>query len=192
FCTTISTACSSSANSIMMAAQMIEDGLLRCAVAGGTDALSRFTLNGFNTLMIVDKELCQPFDKHRRGLNLGEGAAYLLIMSEALADELQLQKIAFVSGYANANDAYHQTASSPEGAGNQLAMRNALVRAGLQPEDISYINAHGTGTPNNDSAECAAIQNVFETACPPFSSTKSYTGHTLAASGAVEAVFSTL
>lgn len=192
FVTTISTACSSSANSIMMAAQMIEAGMLDVAVAGGADSMSRFTLNGFNTLMILDRQPCQPFDNNRRGLNLGEGAGYILLMSERAMQQCNAKEICIVSGYANANDAYHQTASSPDGIGNKLAMGNALKKAGLQPSDISYINLHGTGTANNDSSEGKAVQDIFAGNIPMASSTKAYTGHTLGAAGGVEAVFSTL
>ncbi|MEO6834014.1 MAG: beta-ketoacyl-[acyl-carrier-protein] synthase family protein [Chitinophagaceae bacterium] len=192
FTTTVSTACSSSANSIMMAAQMIRDGLLDVAVAGGADSLCRFTLNGFNTLGILDNELCKPFDANRKGLNLGEGAAYLVLMSEKAVEAYGAEPIAIVSGWGNANDAHHQTASSPEGAGNKLAIQAAIDCAGLLPEDISYINLHGTGTENNDSSEGLAIEAIFGENVPPASSTKAFTGHTLGASGAVEAVFSTI
>ena len=192
FVTTISTACSSSANSIMMAAQMIENGMLDIAIAGGADALSRFTLNGFNTLQILDKQPCQPFDGERRGLNLGEGAGYLLLMNEKALTQCGATATAFVSGYANANDAYHQTASSPEGRGNTLAMRQAMAIAGVTRQDIDYINLHGTGTPNNDSAEGKAIETVFGDAIPPATSTTAFTGHTLGGCGGVEAVFSVL
>ena len=192
FTTTISTACSSSANSIMMAAQMIRAGMLDVAVAGGADALCRFTLNGFNTLGILDRQACQPFDAERRGLNLGEGAGYLVLMSEKAIKEYSAQPLAAVSGWGNANDAYHQTASSPDGIGNMLAIEAALSIAGLSPADISYINLHGTGTANNDSAEGKAIDRIFASHVPPASSTKAYTGHTLGAAGGVEAVFSTL
>ncbi len=192
FVTTISTACSSSANSIMMAAQMIEAGMLDIAIAGGADSLSKFTLNGFHTLMILDKQPCQPFDNNRRGLNLGEGAGYVLLMSEKAMQQCGAQAICTVSGYANANDAYHQTASSPDGIGNKLAMGNALKKAGLKPADISYINLHGTGTANNDSSEGKAVEAIFEGRVPMASSTKAFTGHTLGAAGGVEAVFSAL
>jgi 3-oxoacyl-[acyl-carrier-protein] synthase-1 len=192
FTTTISTACSSSANSIMMAAQMIRAGMADVAIAGGADALCRFTLNGFNTLGILDRQPCQPFDGGRRGLNLGEGAGYLLLMSERATKAYGARPIATVSGWGNANDAYHQTASSPNGIGNTLAMQGALSVAGLRPEDISYINLHGTGTENNDSAEGRAIESLFEGKVPPASSTKAFTGHTLGAAGGVEAVFATM
>ncbi len=192
FVTTISTACSSSANSIMMAAQMIENGMLDIAIAGGADSLSRFTLNGFNTLMILDKQPCQPFDNNRRGLNLGEGAAYIVLMNDKAMQQCGAASTAIVSGYANANDAYHQTASSPDGTGNKLAMGNAMKQAGIQPSDIGYINLHGTGTANNDSSEGKAIEALFEGNIPKASSTKAYTGHTLGAAAGVEAVFSVL
>jgi 3-oxoacyl-[acyl-carrier-protein] synthase-1 len=190
--TTISTACSSSANSIMMAAKLIETQRFDLVIAGGADSLSRFTLNGFNSLMILDKELCRPFDQNRKGLNLGEGAAYLVLGNEKAIKQLNITPTAFVSGYANANDAHHQTASSPEGKGNQLAMRLALERAGLQAGQIDYINLHGTGTENNDASEGAAIEAVFGNKVPMASSTKAFTGHTLGAAGAVEAVYSLL
>lgn len=190
--TTVSTACSSSANSIMMAGQAIRAGIVDVAVAGGADALCRFTLNGFNTLGILDRQACQPFDAKRRGLNLGEGAGYLLLMSEKALLAYHATPLALLSGWGNANDAYHQTASSPEGAGNTLAMKAALDAASLHPQDISYINLHGTGTENNDLAEGRAIEKLFGNEVPPASSTKAYTGHTLGAAGGVEAVFSVL
>lgn len=192
FVTTVSTACSSSANSIMMAAQMIENGMLDIAVAGGADCLSKFTLNGFNTLMILDKQLCQPFDQNRRGLNLGEGAGYVVLMNAKAMQQCNANAICTLSGYANANDAYHQTASSPDGIGNKLAMQNAMNIAGVAPGAISYINLHGTGTANNDSSEGKAIEQLFGNNIPMASSTKAYTGHTLGAAAGVEAVFSVL
>ena len=192
FTSTVSTACSSSANSIFTGARMIRAGLLDYALVGGADALTRFTLNGFNTLMILDNELCKPFDENRHGLNLGEGAAYLLLSSEKGLAQLSQKPMARITGYANANDAFHQTASSPEGTGSFLAMKGAMEKAGLQTKDIDYINLHGTGTQNNDIAEGTAIRILFDGGFPKMSSTKAYTGHTLGASGAVEAVFSVL
>ncbi|MBZ5858857.1 beta-ketoacyl-[acyl-carrier-protein] synthase family protein [Flavihumibacter profundi] len=192
FVTTISTACSSSANAIMLAARMIRHGLLDIAIAGGTDALSKFTLNGFNTLMILDHQLCQPFDQGRRGLNLGEGAGFVVLTSEKVADATRHKKYARLTGYCNANDAHHQTASSPEGIGSYTAMMGAMAMAGLAPGDIDYINLHGTGTQNNDASESTALHRIFGTAYPRMSSTKSFTGHTLAACGGIEAVYSVL
>ena len=193
--TTISTACSSSANSLMTAARLLKQHHLDMVLAGGVDALTAFTINGFNALKILDKNLCQPFDEQRRGLNLGEGAAYLVLCREETANNLKLPVMAVLSGYANNNDAYHQTASSPEGTGNILAMTNALKSAGLSMADIDYINLHGTGTDNNDLSEGKAVQAICEAegnAVPAASSTKAFTGHTLGAAGAVEAVFSCL
>lgn len=192
YMTTISTACSSSANAIFYGARLIKSGMLDVAVAGGADAITKFTLNGFNTLMILDKEFCKPFDDNRQGLNLGEGAGYVVLVSDKVAKTLTEPLYAKLSGYNNSNDAYHQTASSPDGTGSYLAMQKALEKAGLQTTDIDYINLHGTGTPNNDSAEGTAIKRLFEKDFPPMSSTKSFTGHTLGASGGVEAVFSVL
>lgn len=192
YVSTISTACSSSANSIFFGARLIKQNRLDLVIAGGTDALTRFTLNGFNTLMILDQQYCQPFDENRRGLNLGEGAGYVVLVSDRLAHTLNKTPAVSLSGYCNANDAYHQTASSPDGTGSYLAMKGALERSGLAPADIDYINLHGTGTQNNDIAEGTAIKLLFEGRYPKMSSTKSFTGHTLGASGGIEAVFSVL
>ena len=190
--TTINTACSSSANAIFFAARLIRHGFLDAVVAGGTDSLTRFTLNGFNTLMILDREYCMPFDEDRRGLNLGEGAGYVLLVSERVAASLKTAPVARLAGFCNRNDAFHQTASSPDGRGSFMAMQGALESSGLQPSDIDYINLHGTGTANNDLAEGTAIDRLFHPSYPPMSSTKSFTGHTLGASGGIEAVFSAL
>jgi 3-oxoacyl-[acyl-carrier-protein] synthase-1 len=177
---------------MIYAARLIRNGYLDWAIAGGTDALSRFTINGFNSLMILDNELCRPFDDTRKGLNLGEGAGYVVLASEKMVALLAQQPTVKLSGFANANDAYHQTASSPEGRGNFDAMSGALAEAGLQPSDIDYINLHGTGTANNDSSEGIAISRLFGTDLPYVSSTKTYTGHTLAACGGIEAIYATL
>ncbi|MDR7129136.1 3-oxoacyl-[acyl-carrier-protein] synthase-1 [Algoriphagus sp. 4150] len=186
---TISTACSSSANAIMLGAQLIHSGEFHRVLVGGTDALCNFTIEGFKSLMIYDTHLCQPFDVNRRGLNLGEGAAYLLLESEESVKQSGNRCFARLSGWANRNDAFHNTGTSPEGIGAQQAMCAALDTVGLKPDQISYINAHGTGTQNNDSSELAAMEAVFGDSLPDFSSTKGATGHTLAASGAIEAVF---
>lgn len=192
FVTTISTACSSAANAIMLGARMILSGRLDRVIVGGTDALCKFTLNGFNTLMILSDTYCKPFDQNRVGLNLGEAAAYLVLESPALVAREGKEVLAYVSGYGNANDAYHQTASSENGEGAYLAMQKALKVAGLNAQDIDYINVHGTATPNNDLSEGRAILRSFGTSVPPFSSTKAFTGHTLAAAAAIEAVYSVL
>ena len=188
--TTISTACSSAANAIMLGARLIKTGRIERVIVGGMDALSRFTMNGFHTLMILSDDYNSPFDENRKGLNLGEGAAYLVLESEKSLQNRGVKPIAFLSGYANANDAYHQTASSEEGIGAYLAMEKALEISGLDLGDIDYINAHGTATGNNDLSEGMALQRFFGEKMPDFSSTKPFTGHTLAAAAAVEAVFS--
>lgn len=192
FITTISTACSSSANAIFYGARLIKNNILDVVVAGGADALTKFTLNGFNTLMILDSELCKPFDENRKGLNLGEGAGYVVLVSEKVAATLKNHPSCMLSGYCNANDAYHQTASSPEGTGSFLAMSGALKKSGLKTTDIDYINLHGTGTQNNDIAEGTAIKRLFDPHFPAMSSTKGFTGHTLGGCGGIEAVFSIL
>ena len=192
FRTTLSTACSSSTNAMIFGARLIHQGVLDKVIVGGVDALSKFTINGFNSLMILDKEHCKPFDDHRKGLNLGEAAAYLLIETEESARKAGRKIWSELKGYANTNDAYHQTASSPEGDGAFAAMNQALQKAGLQMPDIDYVNAHGTGTANNDLSESRALQRLFGNHKIPFSSTKAYTGHTLGAAGAVEAVISNL
>jgi 3-oxoacyl-(acyl-carrier-protein) synthase len=186
---TLSTACSSATNAIITGANMLRCGLADIVVVGGAECLSLFHLNGFNALMILDHQPCRPFDRDRAGLNLGEGAAYLVMETAASAQQRGLKPKFVLSGYANTCDAFHQTASSPEGEGAYLAMTAALKTAGLKPEDIQYINAHGTGTPNNDESESKAILRVFGEHYPPVSSTKSFTGHTTSASGSIEAVF---
>ncbi|GAA4323854.1 beta-ketoacyl-[acyl-carrier-protein] synthase family protein [Pontixanthobacter gangjinensis] len=188
--TTISTACSSAANAIMMGAQLIESGKLKRVIVGGSDCLTKFTLNGFNSLKILSQKKGRPFDQDRDGLNLGEAAAYLLLEAEdCLAGKSILGR---VSGFGNANDAFHQTASSEDGEGAFQAISKALKKAGLSPVEIDYINAHGTGTSNNDLSESMALKRIFEDTLPAFSSTKAFSGHTLGAAGAVEAVFSLL
>ncbi|OOG75493.1 beta-ketoacyl synthase [Flavobacterium sp. A45] len=191
--TTISTACSSAANAIMLGARLIKSGKLDRVIVGGTDSLSKFTINGFKTLMILSDGYNKPFDNNRNGLNLGEAAAYLVLESEELVKKENKKVLARVSGYGNANDAFHQTASSENGDGAFLAMEKAFKIAQLQPEQIDYINVHGTATPNNDLSEGRAIARLFgENKVPDFSSTKPFTGHTLAAAAAIEAVYSVL
>jgi len=186
--TTLSTACSSAANAIINGANLLRSGQREMAVVGGSECITMFHLNGFNSLMILDREPCRPFDATRAGLNLGEGAAFLVIETEESAQRRGVQPLAVLEGYGNACDAFHQTASSPDGEGSYRAMQEALADAGLQPADIDYINAHGTGTPNNDTSESQAMMRLFGEALPPVSSTKSFTGHTTSASGSIETV----
>ncbi len=186
---TPSTACSSALNAIILAANMLRTGQAKRVVAGGAESLSRFHLNGFNTLMILSNQPCRPFDANRNGLNLGEGAGYLVMESEEDALARGAKILAYIGGYANSCDAYHQTASSPEGEGAYLAMKGALEMAGLQPTEIDYINAHGTATPNNDASESASLTRLLGVCkMPAISSTKAFTGHTTSASGGIEAV----
>lgn len=186
---TINTACSSSANAIMLGAKLIKSGRAKRVIVGGSDCLAKYTVNGFNSLMILSENPCKPFDRNRDGLTLGEAAAYLVLESEDMA--ANKKRYAEVSGFGNANDAFHPSATSEEATGPITAMELALSSAKLKADQIDYINAHGTGTPNNDRTESYAFSQVFEQV-PPFNSTKSYTGHTLAASGAIESIFSLL
>jgi 3-oxoacyl-(acyl-carrier-protein) synthase len=186
---TINTACSSSANSIMLGARLIKAGKAKRAIVGGVDSLAKYTVNGFNSLQIFSDEITRPFDANRKGLNLGEGAAYLVLEREE--DAVGKTIYGVISGYGNSNDAHHPSSMSPDAIGVRGAINGALDTASLKPTDISYVNAHGTGTGNNDYTELHGMNQIFE-AVPPFVSTKSYTGHTLAASGAIEAVYSLL
>ena len=189
---TISTACSSAANALILGAELIKQGRVDIAIAGGAECLSKFHLNGFNTLMILDKQVCRPFDRSRAGLNLGEGAAYIVLESNESVNRREVKPLCSLSGYANTCDAYHQTATSPDGTGAYLSMKKALEYANLQTSDIGYINAHGTGTDNNDLTEGIAVMRLFGENIPPLSSTKMYTGHTTSAAGGVESVISIL
>lgn len=189
FTDTISTACSSALNAIIFGSRLIRSGLRDVVVVGGSEALSRFHLNGFKSLMILDIDHCRPFDALRNGLNLGEGAAYMVLESEESIRRRGVRPLAELTGGCNACDAYHQTASSPTGEGAFRAMSGALKDAALKPTDIQYVNAHGTGTQNNDASESAALRRVFGAEMPPVSSTKGFTGHTTSASGSIEAVF---
>lgn len=191
FVTTISTACSSSANAIILGTRLVSQGHLDIAICGGTDALTRFTINGFNALKNIDKALCKPFDAERNGLNLGEGAAYVIIERAEDCAKRNHIPLASISGYCNFNESFHATAPNPEGEGAYQVMKRALAKANLQPHEIQYINAHGTATLTNDESESNAMKRLFQQV-PAFSSTKCYTGHTLAAAGAVEAIFSVM
>ncbi len=191
FATTINTACSSSANAIQFGARLIRNGLAAKAIVGGTDSLAKFTINGFNALQILSTGQCRPFDRDRSGLNLGEGAAFLVLEGEEALAETGKKVYAELTGYCNTNDAFHPSALSAEGDGPYLAMKGALLSAGLNVAQLDFINTHGTATENNDEAESRAMVRLFGDP-PPFVSTKPYTGHTLGASGAIEAVYSAL
>jgi len=184
---TINTACSSSANAIAQGYRLIQSGRLKRAIVGGVDSLAKYTVNGFNSLRILSDELCRPFDQKRKGLNLGEGAAYLVLEEASLAEGKK--QYGSIRGVGNSNDAYHASAISPEAAGVILAIERTLRSAGIGPEEVDCINTHGTGTENNDEMELLGMSKVFGK-LPPFSSTKSFTGHTLGAAGAIEAIYS--
>lgn len=191
FISTVSTACSSAANAMLLGARLIQNGTLKRVIAGGTECLTKFHINGFNSLKILDPDPCKPFDQNRKGINLGEGAGYVILEGEeALQNPGRI--ICELSGWGNACEAFHQTASSPDGNGAFLAMKKALDMSGLKPADITYINAHGTGTDNNDVSEGHAIENLFAPTIPYVSSTKAFTGHTTSAAGVVESIISIL
>lgn len=192
YTTTISTACSSALNSVIAACNMLRTGQYRQALVGGAESLSRFHFNGFRSLQILSTDVCRPFSADRQGLNLGEGAAYLVIETEESAKERKVPILAYIAGYGNACDAFHQTASSDNGEGAFLAMQQALKMAQLSAGEVDYINAHGTGTPNNDVSETTAMKRVFGNHLPAFSSTKSFTGHATSAAGSIELVISLL
>ena len=187
---TVSTACSSALNAIILGTRMLLAGEADLIVAGGAESLSLFHLNGFKSLMILSSEPCRPFDASRSGLNLGEGAAYVVLerFEDAVARHAEVS--AFIAGYGNRCDAFHQTATSENGEGAYLAMQDALCMAGIDYTQVDYINAHGTGTLNNDQSESVALKRLFGGNIPPVSSTKSFTGHTTSASGAIETVIS--
>ncbi len=182
----VSTACSSGVAAIAMAMKMLRQGLARTVLAGGVDSLCRLTYFGFHSLQLVDRAGCRPLDKNRQGMAVAEGAGMLLLTTEKPQNCYGV-----LLGAGLSCDAYHPAAPHPEGEGAFSAMQNALADAGLAPEDIGYINLHGTGTPDNDLAESKAVRRLF-TSLPPLSSIKGASGHSLAAAGAVEAVVSTI
>lgn len=181
----ICTACSSSAKVFAAAHRAIAAGLCDAAVVGGVDSLCLTTLYGFNSLQLIADDICRPADAARRGISIGEAAGFALLDGAASGGELALL------GYGESSDAYHMSSPDPEGRGAQQAMRDALRRAQLQPQQIGYINLHGTATPANDASEDQAVMAVFG-ATTPCSSTKGFTGHTLGAAGIVEAAVSLL
>ena len=190
----ISVACASGAMAIALGARMILDGTAPMMLAGGSDALCPFTLSGFNSLQALDPEPCTPFDRGRRGLNLGEGAAVLVLESLERARARNAEVWSVLMGWGMSNDAYHPTAPHVSGLGLSESMIAAMHMAGVAPDKIGYLNAHGTGTPLNDEAEVKAIESAFgDRKRPvPVSSTKSYFGHCLGAAGALEAVVTIL
>ena len=181
----VSTACSSSAKVFAAAARMIDLGLVDAAVVGGVDSLCMTTLYGFKSLELLSPDICRPWDADRKGLSLGEAAAFALLERDCA------QPMGWLLGAGESSDGHHMSSPHPEGAGAAQAMRAALAQAGLRPQDVDYLNLHGTGTPGNDAAEDIAVCTVFGSALP-CSSTKGHTGHTLGAAGGVEAVIALL
>lgn len=174
----VSTACSSGAKALASAARLLRAGIVDAVVAGGVDALSSVTIGGFSALESVSAARCNPLSAHRRGINIGEGAALFLVGREAGPVRL--------AGWGERSDAHHMSAPDPQGRGARAAMEQALQRAGVAPDAIDYVNLHGTATPQNDAMESRAVAEVLGLAVPA-SSTKPLTGHALAAAGAIEA-----
>lgn len=187
FTNTINTACSSSANAIMMGTKMIKAGIIDRAIVGGADTLAKFTVNGFNALQILSENSCKPFDENRTGLTLGEAGAFLVLEKEK--DCQGKKKYAEIAGYGNTNDAFHASSLSEDAKGIVKSIQAALDTANVK--SVDYVNTHGTATGNNDQTELVGLDKIFGE-IPPYNSTKSYTGHTLAAAGALEAIFSIL
>jgi 3-oxoacyl-(acyl-carrier-protein) synthase len=189
-CQTITNACSSGSVAVGHAAQWVRAGICDVAIAGGADMLCNVIHAGFLSLLVTDAQPCRPFDKNRRGLNLGEGAGVVLLESEQSIRERKAPIQAWLCGYGNASDAYHISAPEPSGRGLRRALEQALRQARLSPEAIDFINAHGTATPENDRVEGRLFPEMFPGV--PFGSTKGFTGHTLGAAGGIEAVITIL
>jgi 3-oxoacyl-[acyl-carrier-protein] synthase II len=185
----VSVACASGAMAIALAANMLLDEAAPMVLAGGSDALCAFTLSGFNSLQALDPELCRPFDQKRKGLNIGEGAAVLVLETLAHATRRDARILAVLRGWAMTNDASHPTAPQKDGVGLASCIQRALEMAACGIDEVGYVNAHGTGTPLNDIAETHAYESAFQGRSSPIpvSSTKSYFGHCLGAAGALEA-----
>jgi 3-oxoacyl-[acyl-carrier-protein] synthase-1/3-oxoacyl-[acyl-carrier-protein] synthase II len=184
---TVVNACSSGTDAVGLAASWIRSGFCDIALAGGADELGRITYIGFISLQITDDSPCKPFDRERKGLNLGEGAAMMVLESEQVRARRRKPARSFVTGYGSSCDAHHLTAPRPDGAGLKCAIAEALACNNTGPAEIAFVNAHGTGTPDNDRVESRVLAEVLPGV--PFLSTKGYTGHTLGAAGAIEAVF---
>jgi 3-oxoacyl-[acyl-carrier-protein] synthase II len=186
----ITTACSSSATAIGWGADLIATGRLSACLCGGTDALSLLTFAGFNSLKVVDPEPCSPFSLGRQGISLGEGAAFLVLENEAQALNRGARIYGYIAGYAIAGEAYHMTAPEPTGQESARVIRCALEKSGVTPDQVGWVNAHGTGTPLNDVVESKAMKLVFGDRADsvPLISTKATTGHCLGAAGAIEIV----
>ncbi len=188
FRSTISNACASGASAISTACDLLTAGEADLVLAGGTDSLNRVLVNGFNSLMLVAPDGCRPFDAERQGMTVGEGAGLLALETEARALARGARIHAFVAGRGSSCDAHHATSPHPEGDGLLAAMELCLADAGLTPGDVDYVNAHGTGTRDNDLSEGRALARLFGSRQPAVSSTKGFFGHAMAAAGAIEAI----
>ena len=185
---TVTNACASGADAIGLGLSWLRGGICDIVIAGGADELNLVPYCGFGSLQILSDDPCMPFDQERSGLNLGEGAGILILETEAAARDRGLSPDLFLSGYGSCADAYHLTAPRPDGTGLSTAITKAMQEADISASDISFINAHGTGTKDNDRVEGQTFAKMFG-ANLPFLSTKGFTGHTLGAAGAIEAVF---
>ncbi len=188
YTTCFNTACSSSANAIMLGARLMKSGRVKRAIVGGTDALAKFAVNGFNSLQILTTKPCRPFDKNREGLTIGEGAAYLVLEWE---DDAKVSSGVELIGYGNSNDAFHASSMSDEAIGVRKAIKDALTSGNISGQDVDFVNTHGTGTENNDRVELTGMKAELDQ-IPHYTSTKSFTGHTLGAAGGIEAIFTAL
>ena len=189
---TVVTACSSGAVAVAEAAELIADGVADVALAGGVDAITRICFMGFNALKLLDPTPCRPFDAERRGMSIGEGAGFMVLEADEHAQARGARIYATLAGHGSTTDAFHVTAPEPDGDGMARAMRTALERAGAAPSEVDYVNAHGTGTPQNDRIEARALARVFGEGRLLVSSTKSMIGHTMAAAGSLEAIATVL
>jgi 3-oxoacyl-(acyl-carrier-protein) synthase len=190
-CVTVANACSSGTDAIGTAVDWIRGGECDAVLCGGADELSRIALSGFHALGVMSPSPCAPFDRDRSGLNLGEGAGILLLVSDAAGRRLDMDRALAVAGYGAAGDAYHLTSPRPDGSGLETAVRAALDDAGIGPRDVDFVNAHGTATRENDRIEGQALGRIFGEAVRAVS-TKGFVGHTLGAAGGLEAVFTAL
>lgn len=191
---TITTACSSSSTAIGWGADLVATGRLKAVVCGGSDAISLLTYAGFNSLRVVDPEPCAPFSLGRKGISLGEGAAFLVLEDEEEARRRGAEIFGYILGYGATGEVYHMTAPEPSGAEAARVMTTAMHYAGIGPDEVGWVNAHGTGTPLNDVVETKAMKLVFgdRVADVPLVSTKAMTGHCLGSAGAIEAVATVL
>jgi 3-oxoacyl-[acyl-carrier-protein] synthase II len=185
---TVVNACSSGTDAIGAALSWLKSDLCDIVIAGGSDELNHIPYCGFASLGIMNPDLCAPFDRERKGLNLGEGAGVMIIENKSVARKRGVTTDLFLAGYGSLSDAYHLTAPSPDGVGLKASLRTALAEAGVEARQVSFVNAHGTGTLDNDLVEGKVLEEVFGSGLNMLS-TKGYTGHTLGAAGGLEAVF---